>query len=85
MFFPMEKKAASDPALLELLLELSLVSVSGFKSKHDDGIDTVSMLSSIRAWKPSEESNVTPVGTQQGMWDIEAEDVIVPRMGSYIV
>lgn len=53
MFFPREME--NDPALIEGLNELSLVSRNGFKSKHDDFIDTISMLSLIKVWKPSEE------------------------------
>jgi phage terminase large subunit-like protein len=34
--------------------ELSLVSMSGFKSKHDDFSDTISMLAVMPTWKPSE-------------------------------
>lgn len=51
MYFPEEMKHTK--ALQELLLELSLASVSGFKSKQDDAIDTVSMLGLMKAWKPS--------------------------------
>ena len=38
----------------ELMEELSLASVSGFKSKHDDGLDTISMLSLLKIWLPSD-------------------------------
>jgi predicted phage terminase large subunit-like protein len=83
MFFPLEKK--SEPALAEGLNELSLVSVSGFKSKHDDFLDTVSMLSSMKAWKPSEEVTMVGSSSGQGMWDIEMEEEDNARLGSYIV
>jgi len=83
MFFPLEKK--SEPTLAEGLNELSLVSVSGFKSKHDDFIDTVSMLSSLRAWKPSEETTLVSHSGHSNMWDIEEDVVENPRIGSYIV
>lgn len=83
MFFPLEKK--SEPTLAEGLNELSLVSVSGFKSKHDDFIDTVSMLSSMRAWKPSEETTLVSHSGHSNMWDIEEDVVENPRIGSYIV
>lgn len=83
MFFPLEKKA--EPALAEGLNELSLVSVSGFKSKHDDWLDTVSMLSSMKAWKPSEEVSMVGSSSGQGMWDIEMEEEDNVRIGSYIV
>lgn len=40
--------------LTELLSELSLATLKGFKSKHDDQIDTISMLAELNAWRPSE-------------------------------
>ena len=39
---------------MELLFELSLATLKGFKSKHDDQIDTITMLAELNAWKPSE-------------------------------
>jgi len=42
--------------MIEILDELKNSSITGFKSKHDDFIDTVSMLNAIQAWKPSAES-----------------------------
>ena len=37
-----------------MLFELSLATLKGFKSKHDDQIDTITMLAELNAWKPSE-------------------------------
>ena len=51
--FPEDKK--DTPELREILNELSNASKSGFKSKHDDFIDTVSMLSVMDPWKPDGE------------------------------
>ena len=42
--------------LAEMLNELNLATIKGFKSKHDDVIDTITMLGEINAWKPSEVS-----------------------------
>jgi predicted phage terminase large subunit-like protein len=81
IFFPMEKK--SSPEMQEMVSELSLASPGGFKSKHDDFIDTISMLSSMKAWKPSEEG--TLVQDDNGMWTMEEEDTPDDRMASYIV
>jgi len=39
-----------------MLNELNLATIKGFKSKHDDVIDTITMLGEINAWKPSEVS-----------------------------
>ena len=81
IFFPIEKK--SSPELAEALSELTLVTPGGFKSKHDDFIDTISMLSSMNAWKPSEEAPIS-IGAD-GMWEIEVDDEPVDRIISYIV
>lgn len=81
MFFPVEMK--TEPPLQEMMNELSLVSASGFRSKHDDSADTVSMLSSMRAWMPSEEAQV--VQHEPGVWEEEATESGGGRMGSYIV
>ena len=39
-----------------MLEELRLASVGGFRSKHDDALDTISMLALINAFPPSEEN-----------------------------
>ena len=83
IFFPIEKK--STPELAEAVTELSLVTPAGFKSKHDDFADTISMLSSLTPWKPSEEAPMTESSTQGGMWDIDVPNDSVDRMASYIV
>ena len=51
MYFP--KEAKETPPMLEFLEELNLATVKGFKSKHDDCIDTISMLALLNSWKPS--------------------------------
>lgn len=51
MYFP-EELRESEP-MQEMITELSLVSRKGFKSKHDDFADTISMLSMMKAWKPT--------------------------------
>lgn len=81
IFFPIEKK--NDPAIKEAVTELSLAAPGGFKSKHDDFIDTISMLSSLKPWKPSEEAPLQ--NSDSGMWEVEVDDSIVDRRGSYIV
>lgn len=84
IFFPIEKK--TDPAIAEAVNELSLASVSGFRSKHDDFIDTISMLSSMKAWKPSEEAVLTPSGeSTTSPWDLDIEESSGGRIASYIV
>lgn len=83
VFFPKEKKNSVE--LQEAVTELSLVTAGGFKSKHDDFIDTISMLSLLPVWKPSEEAPLIPSAKGDGMWDIDVDDDIVDRRSSYIV
>lgn len=82
MFFPLERK--NEAPMQECITELSLASVSGFKSKHDDFIDTISMLSALNPWKPSEEALL--VKEEGGsMWELDVEESIYDRRASYIV
>ena len=81
VFFPVEKK--NSPEVVEAVTELSLVTAGGFKSKHDDFIDTISMLSSMNAWKPSEEATMS-IG-EDGMWEMDHDEEETDRIISYIV
>ena len=83
IFFPIEKKAS--PEVAEAMNELSLATPGGFKSKQDDFIDTISMLSLLTPWKPTEEAPLIESGKNNGMWDIDVDDSVVDRMASYIV
>jgi predicted phage terminase large subunit-like protein len=81
IFFPVERK--NEPTLAEAMNELSLVSVGGFRSKHDDFIDTLSMLSVMKPWKPSEEA---PLHTDDnGLWEADLDTNTDARLASYIV
>lgn len=82
IFFPIEKK--SSPEMAEAMTELGLVTPGGFKSKHDDFADTISMLSSLTPWKPSEEAPMSGSSSDR-MWDVDVEDEVMDRMASYIV
>jgi len=84
MYFPLERK--TEAPMVEFVTEISLASVSGFRSKHDDFLDTVSQLSSLKPWKPSEEApeEVSTGSGGGGMWDDDVQ-VVVDRLGSYIV
>lgn len=64
MFFPIEEKGSI--ALDELMDELKLTTVGGFKSKHDDALDTVSMLALMPIWMPSSEDVYKP--GKDGIW-----------------
>ena len=54
IWIPEELKDSDE--LKEMMVELQLATVKGFKSKHDDQIDTISMLAELNTWKPSEVS-----------------------------
>lgn len=81
MFFPLECR--NEPAIQEAINELSLVSGKGFRSKHDDFADTISMLSLLQPWKPSQEG--TLIEDKSGMWELDEPDETADRITSYIV
>lgn len=81
VFFPTELE--KDSRIVEYITELSLAAVSGFRSKHDDCLDSISMLSLMKAWKPSEEAPM--VETEGGMWEVESTEDGPNRMSSYVV
>lgn len=71
-----------DTWIVEALEELRLVSLKGFKSKHDDVCDTFSMLMSLTVWKPSQDSP-SPDTSNNHMWEeIQVEKNL---LDSYIV
>ena len=80
MWFPEEKRES--PELMEMMEELSLVTVGEFKSKHDDALDTISMLGALKTWKPSQEV----VKDQHGndIWE-DDEYEFIDQYSSYIV
>lgn len=82
MYFP--KELEKDKRMIEATSELSLAAVSGFRSKHDDFIDSISMLSLMKAWRPSEEA---PIVSSSGtdVWEIEDSDEVGTRLSSYVV
>jgi predicted phage terminase large subunit-like protein len=83
VFLP-EEYRGSHELVIEMEDELVSASKEGFKSKHDDVIDTISMLSVLKPWKPSEEPRMTK--DDSGIWEdslIYEEDD--GHLGSYIV
>lgn len=82
IWFPEDIKEA--PAMVECIEELSLATRKGFKSKHDDFIDTISMLGNMQPWKPSEGSPTRNPESEDLLWadDIEEDD---NALDSYIV
>jgi phage terminase large subunit-like protein len=83
IWFPVEKK--QEPTMVEAMNELSLVAVSGMRSKHDDFLDTVSMLGSLHPWKPSEEAPLVQSSNSRGMWELDIDEEFHDRLSSYIV
>ena len=97
LYLPEELK--TDPRIEEAIDELSLASANGFRSLHDDWLDTVSMLGRLRAVKPSN----TVVLNSQGippdasllpdkyrsisLWDLDKEDdsEVASGFGKYVV
>ena len=65
IYFPEEQKSGT--VMMEMVNELSLASASGFRSKKDDFIDTISMLSVMRPVAPTSQDIEQREGG--GMWD----------------
>lgn len=83
MFLPKELK--SSLPMLEAYNELSLATEGAFKSKHDDWIDTVSMLPLINVALPSLESSGTLVQNEStGVWELEDDNEDASALSSYI-
>ena len=67
----------------ELKNETDRATVSGFKSRHDDVIDTISMLAEIKPWKPS---YFPPSGANKKPSPFDDENTETTlSIGSYIV
>lgn len=82
LWFPEERKES--PEMVEFMDELQLAARSGFKSKHDDCIDTVSMLASLTPWKPSQETEMV-YNKGSDMWEFDADEDEYKNIDSYIV
>ena len=81
MYFPTDMQQT--PIMVEAMDELRLASPAGFKSKHDDFIDTISMLSSLVTWRPTDLGTMSE--KSDGMWTIDEPDVFENALSSYIV
>lgn len=80
-YFPLDKKHT--PALKEMLLELDQASIGGFRSKHDDALDTISQLAMMTIWTPSQDSGLTK--NKDGIWHDESFGQEIDSINSYIV
>ena len=82
VFLPLDMK--NSVPMREAVEELSLASPGGFKSKHDDWIDTASMLGSLVVWRPSDETAFVKGSGDSGIWEMEEHEDNSSDMDSYI-
>lgn len=85
IYFPEELKEEEE--LREMLEELRLATAKGFKSKHDDAVDTISQLGEMYTWRPSEvtvEEN-SQTGERDFIWDEDDEAHESAGTSSYFV
>jgi len=71
MYFPDEMRESVP--MREMYDELTLASQSGFKSKHDDFIDTISMLALLKIFKPSAQGLGT-AASGGGLWEDDIDE-----------
>lgn len=81
-YFPIEEKGQG--AVAEAVNELTLASPKGFRSKHDDFIDTISMLAQLKPWKPTEIGTHKSSG-ETDIWSLDVEEQGDSLLDSYIV
>ena len=81
------EELVDSPELEELLFELSLATLKGFKSKHDDHIDTISMIAELNAWRPNEVSISEEEEDKLQSSPMWGDDNMIPQRGdsSYFV
>lgn len=80
MYFPEEMKRS---VIMGIFMgQLRLVTKSGIKGK-DDCVDTISQLSYLTPWKPSESAPVTP--EENSLWEEQREVEALSGLASYIV
>ncbi len=83
LYFPIEMKR--EAPMLEAIDELSLVSAAGFRSKHDDFCDTISMLAALQIWWPSETIEAERSGDSGDVWDLDMHEETLSPLSSYVV
>lgn len=82
IYFPQELKQSV--ILGEFIGQIRLATVNGLKGK-DDCLDTISMLMSMSAWKPSEEVPLTQSVSDSSRWDMEDDTNEELSISSYVV
>lgn len=80
IYFPIEQKMGS--VMMEMMNEISLASGSGFRSKKDDFIDTISMLSVMKPIAPTAQEIDSRVSG--GLWD-DDDVAIKSPLSNYLV
>ena len=81
MYFPSELRTSK--AMIEMMEELRLASLGGFKSKHDDAIDTISQLALLKTFKPGAAAPVY-YNEEKDVW-YEPDVEVDTRLSSYLV
>lgn len=81
--FPIELE--EEPIMVEAMNELSLICADSFKSKHDDFIDTVSMLGSMMISKPSNEGLNSLVSSGDRYWEDDEDEDTSGGISNYVV
>jgi predicted phage terminase large subunit-like protein len=79
-YFPEEMKLST--IMGQFMGQIKLATLSGLKGK-DDCLDTISMLSYLKPWKPSDSVPVTPQDLDR--WDQDTPDEASSGLASYIV
>ena len=82
MYFPEEMKL--EKPMIEMMEEIKLASGNGLKSKHDDAIDTVSMLAAMSVFLPSEEAPMQ-YSEQSGIFEVANTTTDVSVFSTYTV
>jgi phage terminase large subunit-like protein len=83
VWFPEELKGT--PEMVECMEELTLAAASGFRSRHDDFIDTISMLGAMRTWKPSQQNPARVMNDGTVLWEDDTEPEKEGVLDRYLV
>jgi hypothetical protein len=72
--------------MIEMEDEIRFVTKDGFKSAHDDAVDTLSMLSVMSAWRPSHKTSIKEKDSS-GVWEDDRfkEESQISGLTSYVV
>jgi predicted phage terminase large subunit-like protein len=82
MYFPAELKDTKE--MKEVMEEITLATMEGFKSKRDDCADCTSQLADLTPWKPSPEVQMKQKDNEDP-WEVDEEEDASSGIQSYIV